>query len=365
MDVHGVRARHGQLRRPFATGCTINRDPANKPGLDTPRIEIVLGGGDVAAGAARGPAEFRDEPELADARLAIRLSLLIGVIMLAGKLTAYLLTHSAAIFSDAAESVVHVLAVGFAAFSLRLSLKPAAPEFLYGYERIAFFSAGFEGAMIIMAAIAIVVESVRKWMAGLELENLGAGTLVLLLAGVLNAGLGYYLLRVGRRTNSLILEADGKHVLTDSWTSLGVVGGLALVLLTRWKPFDPLVAIAVAGNLLWSGGRLVWRSAAGLLDYSDPGAGRRIRGILDAICTELEIQYHGVRFRNTGYRQIVEVHLLFPRETPVSEAHRLATILEERLPAELGMRAEVLTHLESLEDHTAVHHKEHYTGKPA
>jgi len=284
--------------------------------------------------------------------------------MLIGKTAAYLMTHSAAIFSDAAESVIHVIAVGFAAFSLRLSTRPASSQFLYGYERITFFSAGFEGAMIVMAAIAILFESIRRWIAGLQLENLGTGVVLILMAGILNAGLGYYLLRIGRRTNSLILEANGKHVLTDSWTSFGVVGGLGLVLLTHWKPFDPLVAIAVAGNILWSGGQLVWRSAVGLLDYSDPTAGRNIRDKLDAICSELAIEYHGVRFRSTGYRQIVEVHLLFPRLTSVSEAHRLATILEERLPIELGMPAEVITHLESLEDHADVHREQHYTGKP-
>ncbi len=299
-----------------------------------------------------------------DALFAMRLSLIVGVAMLVGKTAAYFMTHSAAIFSDAAESVIHVIAVGFASFSLRLSTRSASPQFLYGYERITFFSAGFEGAMIIVAAIAIFFESIRRWMAGLQLEHLGTGVLLVLIAGIVNAGLGYYLLRIGRRTNSLILEANGKHVLTDSWTSFGVVGGLGLVLLTHWKPFDPLVAIAVAANILWSGGRLVWRSAVGLLDYSDPKAGRKIRDQLDVICSELAIQYHGVRFRTTGYRQIIEVHLLFPRLTSVSEAHRLATILEERLPAELGMPAEVTTHLESLEDHADVHRDEHYTGRP-
>jgi cation diffusion facilitator family transporter len=314
--------------------------------------------------AAVSSATKRDEQELRDARFAMRLSLIFGLAMLIGKTSVYLMTHSAAIFSDAAESVVHVIAVGFATFSLRLSTKSASPQFLYGFERITFFSAGFEGAMIVVAAVAILVESIRKWIGGLQLEHLGTGTLIILIAGILNAGLGYYLLRMGRRTNSLILEADGKHVLTDSWTSFGVVGGLGLVLLTHWKPFDPLVAIAVAANILWSGGHLVWRSAVGLLDYSDPKAGRKIRDKLDAICSELTIEYHGVRFRTTGYRQLIEVHLLFPRLTSVSEAHRLATILEERLPAELGMPAEVLTHLECLEDHADVHREEHYTGKP-
>jgi len=318
----------------------------------------------VSAQARISPVTRRDERELREARFAMRLSLIVGLAMLIGKTAAFLMTHSAAIFSDAAESVIHVVAVGFASFSLRLSARSASPQFLYGYERITFFSAGFEGAMIVVAAMAIFFESIRRWIAGLQLEHLGTGVLLVLVAGIVNAGLGYYLLRTGRRTNSLILEANGKHVLTDSWTSFGVVGGLGLVLLTHWKPFDPLVAIAVAGNILWSGGHLVWRSAVGLLDYSDPKAGRKIRDKLDALCSELAIQYHGVRFRTTGYRQIIEVHLLFPRLTSVSEAHRLATILEERLPAELGMPAEVTTHLESLEDHADVHREEHYTGRP-
>jgi len=305
-----------------------------------------------------------DVSESRDARFAMRLSLIFGLVMLIGKTTAYFMTHSAAIFSDAAESVIHVIAVGFAAFSLRLSAKPASSHFLYGYERITFFSAGFEGAMIVVAAIAILFESISQWISGLRLERLGTGVSLILTAGILNAGLGYYLLRVGRRTNSIILEANGKHVLTDSWTSFGVVAGLGLVLLTHWKPFDPLVAIVVAVNILWSGGHLVWRSAIGLLDYSDPKAGRRIRDKLDSICAELAIEYHGVRFRTTGRRQIIEVHLLFPRLTTVSEAHRLATVLEERLSAEVGMPAEVITHLECLEDHAEVHREQHYTGKP-
>lgn len=307
----------------------------------------------------------REQQEFRDAQFAMLLSLVLGVAMLLAKVTAYFLTHSAAILSDAAESVVHVVAVAFAAFSLRLSTKPAAPEFLYGYERITFFSAGFEGAMIILAGIAILTAAIQKWIAGFHLENVGKGSLLVLAAGILNAALGYYLLRVGRRTRSLILVADGKHVLTDSWTSFGVVAGLVLVLVTRWKPLDPLVAIAVAANILWSGGQLVWHSAVGLLDYGDPAAGRKIREKLDAVCHELGISYHGVRFRTTGYRQIVEVHLLFPHLTPVGEAHRLATILEERLPKELGTPAEIITHLESLEDHSDVHSEEHYTGKPA
>jgi cation diffusion facilitator family transporter len=314
----------------------------------------------ISGGAIPG----RNERELRDAQFAMRLSLGFGVAMLLGKTTAYLMTHSAAVFSDAAESVIHVIAVAFASFSLRLSAKPASHHFLYGYERISFFSAGFEGALIFFAAIAILTESIHEWISGLALQRLGSGAVLILVAGILNGGLGYYLIRTGRRTNSLILEADGKHVLTDSLTSFGVVAGLILVLITHWKPLDPLVAILVAINILWSGGKLVWQSALGLLDYSDPETGRRIRDRLDAICSEMNIQYHGVRFRTTGYRQIIEVHLLFPRLMSVSEAHALATAIEERLPIDLKIPAEIITHLECLEDHSEVHHQGHYMGKP-
>ena len=296
--------------------------------------------------------------------MAMRLSLVFGAAMMVGKVAAYVLTGSAAILSDAAESVIHVVAVSFAAFSLWLSSRPANHKFLYGYERITFFSAGFEGAMIVLAAIAIIYAAIHKWLAGLQLQNLGMGALFVLGAAVINAGLGWYLVRTGRRTHSLILEADGKHVLTDSWTSFGVVGGLCLVLLTGWKPFDPLCAIAVALNIVWSGGHLIWRSATGLLDYSDPEIGRNLRQRLDELCAELGVQYHGVRFRTTGNRLLVEVHLLFRHETPVGEAHRIATQVEERLPEGLDLPAEVITHLESLEDHESVHRAEHYTGRP-
>lgn len=237
-------------------------------------------------------------------------------------------------------------------------------KFQYGYERITFFSAGFEGAMIVVAAGSILVATIQKWRHGLALENLGNGVVLIIAAGVLNAGLGWYLLRLGRRNHSLILEADGKHVLTDSWTSFGVVAGLVLVMMTGWKPFDPLVAFAIAVNILWSGGRLVWQSTKGLLDYSDPKIGHQIRAKLDAICDEPGLHYHGVRFRTTGYRQIIEVHLLFPHTMALGEAHRLATTVEDRLAFDLGIPSEVTTHLESLEDHADVHRVQHYTGRP-
>jgi cation diffusion facilitator family transporter len=316
-------------------------------------------------GTETGPSSTAaSERQLRDASLAMRLSLFVGVLMLAGKMSAYLLTGSAAIFSDAAESVVHVIAVAFAVFSLWLSMRPAVPRFQYGYERITFFSAGFEGAMIVLAAGSILYTTIQKLRHGFYLENLGNGMFLIVAAGLLNAGLGWYLVRIGKRNHSLILEADGKHVLTDSWTSFGVVAGLLLVMLTGWKFFDPLVAFAVSANILWSGGRLMWQSINGLLDYSDPKVGHQIRHQLDAICVDLGVQYHGVRFRTTGRRQMIEVHLLFPQAMALGEAHRLATLVEERLSQDLDVPSEVTTHLESLEDHSEVHRVQHYTGRP-
>lgn len=303
------------------------------------------------------------EPDPAPRR-AMNLSLAAAVALLALKTLAYLWTGSAAILSDAAESVIHLAAVGFAAFSLRLSNKPANDRFLYGYERVAFFSAGFEGALIILAAVTIIVAAIRKWLAGIPLENLSGGVALVAAAAVVNAVLGWHLVRIGRRTHSLILEANGRHVLTDSWTSFGVVAGLGLVLLTGFRPLDPLCAMAVALNILWSGSRLVLRSIGGLMDYADPATGRLLREKLDALCHELGLQYHGVRFRHSGQRLRVEIHLLFPYAASIGEAHRLATALEERLPPALGMPAEVVTHLEAVEDHERVHETRHYTGRP-
>jgi len=290
-----------------------------------------------------------------DQRFAMRLSLGFGAAMLAGKVGAYVLTGSAAILSDAVESIIHVIAVAFAAWSLALSARPADRRYPYGYERIAFFSAGFEGAMIVIAAVGIIVASVRKWLGGLVLEQLGLGTLIVAAAAGVNALLGWYLVRTGRRTQSIILEANGKHVLTDSWTSVGVIGGLLLVMATGWKPFDPIFAIAVALNILWSGAQLMGRSVGGLMDRSDPAVERALGEQLDALSSELGIEYHALRFRHTGQRVLVEVHLLFPYDLALGEAHRLATAVEERLPRGIGRDVEVITHLEALEDHHDVH----------
>lgn len=293
-------------------------------------------------------------------KFPMRLSLAVGLLMLATKVFAFWITGSAAVLSDAAESVVHVVAVSFAAYSLWLSLKPADSSHLYGHDKITFFSAGFEGAMIILAAVYIIFVSIQKWIAGLHLENLGIGTVLVLVAGLTNGALGGYLVWAGKKRGSLILEANGKHVLTDCLTSLGVIVGLSLTLLTGRLYFDPVFAIFVALNILWTGGNLIRRSIGGLMDEVDSKTQARILGVLREMCECSRVQFHGLRHRNAGNTIWVEVHLLFPEATSLRSAHELATKIEERIGGELGSRAEVITHLETLEDHDQVHAREHY-----
>ena len=288
-------------------------------------------------------------------QFSINLSLSIGFLMLAGKWYAYLRTGSAAILSDAAESIVHVIAVAFAAYSLWLSFKPADESHPYGHDKIAFFSAGIEGTMIILAAFAILYESIQKWIGGLALENLGEGTAFVAGAALVNALLGGYLLWQGKRYGSLILVANGKHVLTDVWTSVGVIVGLLLVLWTGWLPFDPIFAIAVALNILWSGGKLVRQSIGGLMDEGDPKLEQRIREILDAETQRRQLTYHEVRYRNAGNVLWVELHLQFPSGTLIEDAHWQATEIEATVKSALEAPVNIITHLEPAEEHDSIH----------
>ena len=285
----------------------------------------------------------------------MRLSLAAGVVMLLLKGSAYYITGSSAILSDAAESVVHLIAVGFAAYSLRLSQKPADEDHLYGHAKIGFFSAGFEGAMIVIAALYIIYTAISKWLGGLELNHLGLGTALTAFAALLNGALGWYLIRTGRRRHSIIIEANGHHVLTDCWTSLGVIIGLTLALLTGWLAWDPIFALLAAANILVSGVRLMRTSFRGLMDTADPETHRQLLGILDRESARHTIRHHRLRHRNVGDAHWVEVHLLFPRDMRIQDAHRIATKVEQAIEDSLQPRAYVTSHLECIEDHDEAH----------
>jgi divalent metal cation (Fe/Co/Zn/Cd) transporter len=267
---------------------------------------------------------------------AMTLSLAIGLLMSVMKVGAYLLTGSAAILSDAAESVVHMAAVIFAAYSLKLSYKPSDESHLYGHAKISFFSAGFEGAMIILAALYIIYESVHKWLTGLSLEHLGFGVVLTAAAAAINGALGAYLLRLGRHKNSILV-------------------GLGLVLVTNWLPFDPVCGILMACNILLSGTGLMKSSFAGLMDRADPETQKKLVEILTRESEKHGLTYHDLRHRNLGDAHRVVVHLVFPADTSLAQAHREATRIEHLIQESLEPRAYVTTHLESASDHDELH----------
>jgi cation diffusion facilitator family transporter len=321
---------------------------------------VQSAGDETPAAVAVGDHSISSEADQRALWFAMTLSLVIGLLMFVIKIGAYLLTGSAAILSDAAESVVHVAAVTFAFFSLRLSFKPADEGHRYGHAKISFFSAGFEGAMILLAALYIAYEAIHKLIVGGELENLGIGTLLTVLAMLINGGLGAFLVATGRKRGSLILIANGKHVLTDCWTSLGVIAGLGLTLGTGWLPWDPIAALVVAGNIMFSGVGLMRESFRGLMDEADPEIDRQLIAVLEAQTKQYGIQYHDVRHRSLGSMYWVEVHLLFPESQTIGEAHRTATAIEIAVAEAIGIRTYVTTHLEAIEDHDRIHLPGHH-----
>ena len=202
-----------------------------------------------------------------DAQLVLRkkaayISLAVGIGMFITKMTAYFITGSVAIFSDAAESVVHVAATGMALFSIILSSKPADKSHLYGHGNVEYFSAGVEGFLIVLAAGVIIYQAIADIIAGPTLESLNVGVIFISAAGIVNLALGYYLIRTGKKTNSLTLVADGKHVLTDAITSIGVLVGIILVIITDYVLLDPILAIIVALNIVFTGYKLIRESVA-------------------------------------------------------------------------------------------------------
>lgn len=286
---------------------------------------------------------------------AMRLSLAIGFFMLVIKCYAYIITGSTAILSDSTESIVHVFAVGFAVYSMWLSHKPADRDHTYGHDRITFFSAGFEGGLIMVAAGFILYQAIQKMIYACTLDHLDEGVIYMGIATLLNGGLGLYLIKEGKRYHSLVLEADGKHILTDCLTSLGVILALTLYRLTGWIYFDPLIALLIGCNILWTGSKLLYSAFHGLMDRSDVAHDRDIRQILNRATEKYQIGYHNLRHRNAGNRLMIEVHLLFPSEYSICKAHELATNIEHELESAFDKPTELVTHLEPLEGHDEIH----------
>jgi cation diffusion facilitator family transporter len=279
-------------------------------------------------------------------RRAAAFSIVLGVVLLAAKTAAWMWTGSAAILSDALESIINVVAAGLAFYTIVQGAKPPDEEHPYGHGKAEDFSAGVEGALIVLAAGAILWHAVPRLFAPESLERLDLGLFVVLAAGAANGLAGAYLVRQGKAHHSQALVADGYHLLTDTITSAGVVVGLLLVRFTGWLWLDPLVAVGVALHILVAGLKLVRESVARLMDEAD-------EELLDEIARRLEehrrpgwIDVHQLRAWRTGDIPHVDLHLTMPRYWPIDRAHAEQSDLEEILLDPYAGRGELIVHVD-------------------
>jgi cation diffusion facilitator family transporter len=284
-----------------------------------------------------------------DLRRPVLFSILAAVLTLLLKAAAYVFTGSVGLLSDAAESCVNLVAAVTAWLSLWYAAQPVDVNHTYGHEKIEYFSSGLEGVLILVAAAGIAWYAVSRLVAPQALESLGIGTVVALVASLINLGVAQWLLRVGRRHGSIVLVADGQHLMTDVWTSVALVAGLGMVALTGRDWIDPVMALLMSVNILRTGWRLVLRSFNGLMDAALPHDEQAIvRGAIEANL-QPGTAYHALRTRQAGAHRFVDFHLLVPGRTDVAKAHRLAERIEAAIRAGLP-RAEVVVHIEPIED---------------
>jgi cation diffusion facilitator family transporter len=262
---------------------------------------------------------------------------------------AYLLTGSIGLLSDALESLVNLIAALVALFALSVAARPADEEHAYGHTKAEYFSSGFEGALILIAAASILVPAVGRLIDPQPIEEPGLGLAITGIASLINLGVARVLLRAGRRYESITLEADAQHLMTDVWTSFGVIVGVGAAAVTGWHRLDAVVAIAVALNVLRSGLRLLRRSMLGLLDTSLPEETlTKIKTILESH-GGLGVRYHALRTRQAGARRFISFHILVPGHWTVQRGHDLLEEIEERI-RDTVPNSVVDTHLEPVED---------------
>jgi cation diffusion facilitator family transporter len=276
----------------------------------------------------------------AEVRLVL-VSLLVGAVLMAMKLLAYSLTKSAAIFSDAMENVVNLLASGFATYAVLLAHRPADKEHPYGHGKIEFMSAGFEGGMMLLASLLILARAVESLAYRQPNQSITVGIVITAFSAVLCAATGLVLRRKGADTGSMTLQADGTHLLSDALTSVGVLAALAAVRWTGKQWLDPLAAIAVSIYVFFQASLLLRRSAAGLMDEQEPADTARLERLLDAHIgpkgrQPLICSYHKVRHRHSGRHHWVDFHIQVPARWDVEQGHRVATAIEMEIERELG-----------------------------
>ena len=277
------------------------------------------------------------------------LSIAAALVTIVLKTAAWYVTGSVGLLSEAVESLVNLFGGMMALAMLTIAAQPADEEHAYGHSKAEYFSSGVEGGLILVAAVSIVVLAVQRFLHLHSLQAIGQGLLISLAASVINLIVAIILLRAGKKYNSITLEADAHHLLADVWTTVGVVAGIGLVALTKWNWLDPVVALAVAVNIIWTGVRIVRRSVGGLMDMALPPADMAaVRSVLKTY-EEQGIQFHALRSRQAGARKFVSTHVLVPGDWAVQRGHELLDKIEGDIRKKLP-EATVFTHLESLDD---------------
>jgi cation diffusion facilitator family transporter len=264
------------------------------------------------------------------------------------KTVAYLLTGSVGLLSDALESIVNLVAAVLTLLMLNVAARPEDEEHAYGYGKAEYFASGAEGALILLAAVAIGWTSIARLLAPRPIEQVGLGLVVSTGASLVNLAVSRVLLAAGRRYHSIALEADAHHLMTDVWTSAGVLVGIGAVALTGWERLDPIIAIVVAVNIVWTGVQILRRSAVGLLDRSLAAPEQEaLRTVLAR--RGAPVQFHALRTRQAGPRRFVSVHVLVPGDWSVTRGHALLEDIEEEIRGVIP-NCNVTTHLEPVED---------------
>ncbi len=278
------------------------------------------------------------------------LSIAAAIVTILLKFYAYYLTKSMGFFSDALESFVNLIAAVIALIMLHISEKPADEGHEFGHTKAEYFSSAIEGALILVAALSIIYSAVPRLMHPVPLENISIGLFISLGASLVNLAVGQILIRNGKKRKSLVLEADGRHLMTDVWTSVGVIVGILIVKLTGLVILDPIIAILVALNIIYTGYQLLSRSASGLMDASIPEEDlKKITAYLQSL-KEKNIEYHSLMTRQAGQRKFVSFHMLVPGSWSVQEGHNHADVIEETIEDMFNEPITVTSHLEPVED---------------
>jgi len=266
------------------------------------------------------------------------------------KTLAWWLTGSVGLLSDALESIVNLAAALLAVTMLRVAASPPDANHPYGFSKAEYFAAGIEGALIVLAAAGILASAIPRLLEPEPLDSPGLGLTLSVAASGINLAVGVLLIRVGRRHHSIALEADGHHLITDVWTSAGVIIGVGLVFLTGWLRLDPLVALGVAAHIVWTGLRLMRRSWRGLLDAAIPTEDTgEVTKLFAEYSKRYGVSFHALRTRQAGKRRFISFHFLVPDAWSVAQAHRLSEEIEERIRS-LVPNASIFTHIEPISD---------------